>query len=99
MVMMVIAEIDWATMVPATITAIAVPWVGYLTLRMHSQVKEVKGEVAEMAPKVTAIDHAVNGQPPETPPLVAKVGAIIHEQNRVADELASKNATGGDGVQ
>lgn len=67
-------------MIPATITAIAVPLVSVVLARMNH--------------KITAIDHAVNGQPPDTPPLVEKVGAIILEQVRVADELEETTTAG-----
>ena len=71
-----IAEVDWATLIPSTITAIAVPLVGYMTVKIHVTTK--------------AIDRAVNGQPPLEPPMVEKVKEILTEQSRVAAEHAKE---------
>jgi hypothetical protein len=68
------------------LTGFAVVFFTYLTRK----------QVQTMAPQVSAIDRAVNGQPAGTEHLVDKVSGIKIEQERVADELAYKNRTWAD---
>jgi len=75
------AETDWGVVIPHIITSLTAAIIAILTYL-------TRREMNKIAPQVHAIDRAVNGQSPGTPPLVDKVREIVVEQARVADELA-----------
>lgn len=75
-----LAEIDWAVLIPGTISSFTGLITTLFVLLTHKRVRVIE-------PKVTAIDHAVNGQPVGTKHLVDKVSDINREQDRVRDEL------------
>ena len=88
-------DVDWAVFVPATITAVTLSVTTILGVLVRRDVKEIKPVVQEMAPKVSAIDTAVNGQPPGAEHLVDKVAGIKDEQARVKEELVDRQRTHG----
>jgi len=92
-----LAETDWAVLIPATISSITGLVVGVLMVYTRRDVRDgnagtydVKDTMDRVAPQITAIDNAVNGQPAGTEFLVDKVAGIKVEQQRVADQLTEE---------
>lgn len=84
-----ITQTDWSGVLQglaALTTALAVLYAAVMGKRNNRHLKEI-------GPKVTAIDTAVNGQQPGTPPMVENVIGISAEQDRVKEELADVHGT------
>jgi len=70
------------------VTALGVILIGVLGWSTHrTQKNQVIPQLEATDLKVTAIDYAVNGQPPGAETMVDNVKQIRYEQSRVATEL------------